>query len=849
MGADVSLEVFYDGAWHDLVTGKQVMAGQAITVTRGDNTAGQGPKPGRLTAKLDNTDDDLRPSNPESVLYETAGIGVPIRVSRGGVVRGHVQASEWAVDETSDFRRHPKRGSAWVDVQGAGLLEQVLSSPRLDSPIIRATLPLADLVGLWPCEEESQATTLSNLAPGGKPARVHGDVTFGDSSRPAGAARTVKAGAGSTMNGKYLPSTASGWTSVFAVQVVATLTGTFREVFRTVDSLSRSWIWEVSNTGHRITVVNSDGTQLDQDTITLTITAAQWWRCSLVVSYSGGTVSWEAWAHPGGDTAGGQGQLGSFAGTTTGTLRSWSRPDNAYTLDAGYCSIYGLSVGTSEGPDVYIAFDGHDEEPAGWRFARLLTELGFDWSWIGDPDDTVPMGPQPAETPAEILREIRDTEDGLIFDHRENLEVVMMTRVARYNQTPVTVQVTELAARPREVTTTDIANVVTASQRDGAEAVTADTTGPLGVTAKGALERTIDVNVSRQRLLPDLANWWLRRWTVNEPRYPTVTVNLAALSASRAAELADVDVGQVVEIVGYRPDPIRLHVLAISEPVGWPNAWSVTWTCEPDQLFQVAEYGVTRRDSSSTTLAATAQIGATSLSLTTVHYADRWSTTATPYDLAIGGQRFRVTTMGAVSGTGPYTQTATVVPSRNGIRKRLEAGTAVHLADPPRYALKGDAMPSGDIIYAEDFDRPKVRLIQQSAGTQTIATTDTTLTFGSGSEDYDTHSWHDESTNNSRVTVDRDGYVQITGSVVVANNTTVTVLMLSLFKNGAVQIGIARGKPSANNLSHEAGRTWTLDCTAGDYFELVATTAGASVSTISSGRFASTFEVTYLGPT
>lgn len=156
-------------------------------------------------------------------------------------------------------------------------------------------------------------------------------------------------------------------------------------------------------------------------------------------------------------------------------------------------------------------------------------------------------------------------------------------------------------------------------------------------------------------------------------------------------------------------------------------------------------------------------------------------------------------------------------------------------------------MAAGDIIAASDFDRPKVRLVQQSGGTQTINTTDTTLTFGTGSEVYDTHSWHDESTNNSRVTVDRAGYVQITGSVVVAANTTVTALMLSLFKNGGVQSGIARGKPSANNLSHEAGRTWTLECAAGDYFELVASTAGASVSSLSSGRFASTFEVEYRG--
>jgi hypothetical protein len=151
----------------------------------------------------------------------------------------------------------------------------------------------------------------------------------------------------------------------------------------------------------------------------------------------------------------------------------------------------------------------------------------------------------------------------------------------------------------------------------------------------------------------------------------------------------------------------------------------------------------------------------------------------------------------------------------------------------------------GDETMANDVNSPKVRLVQQAAGVQTINTTDTTLTFGSGSEDFDTNGWHDESTNNSRITVDRDGFVRIHGVVVVANNTTVTALMLTVARNGVVQAGIGRHKPAANNLSHSAEVTALLECSAGDYFELIATAAGASVATISSGRFASVFELEF----
>ena len=151
----------------------------------------------------------------------------------------------------------------------------------------------------------------------------------------------------------------------------------------------------------------------------------------------------------------------------------------------------------------------------------------------------------------------------------------------------------------------------------------------------------------------------------------------------------------------------------------------------------------------------------------------------------------------------------------------------------------------GDETLVNDVNRPKVRLVQQAAGVQTINTTDTTITFGSGSEDYDTNGWHDETTNNSRITVDRDGFVDIDGTLVVANNTTVTALSLTVFKNGVAQPPVGRDKPAAANLSHSVSVHAKLECVNGDYFELVGSTSGASVASISSGRFASVFELEF----
>lgn len=844
----VGFEVWFDGAWNDLVATAEVRSADGtISVRRGDGTVGTPVAPATATARLDNTTDRLRPSNPLSPLYETAGVGTPLRISRDDDVRGHVQASQWSADESPEFRRTPKRGKAWVDVEGAGLLQQIVASPRLDSPIIRGTRPLDFLIDFWPCEDESGASRLTNLVEGGAQARwAGGDLTLGSDDRPGGAARTVLTPSGVRVFGAFQSATGdgTGWTAVFAAKLPATMSATYQEFQSFTDTTGRRWVWEVNNANYRIQVYDSDGATLETRVGTYSTGPAGWARYSLTVSASGGTVSYETvWRPESG--VGIAGFTDSFAGAAAGLPRSWDRPANAYTVDGGLCSVYGVASTVVEGT-VYLAFDGYLAEPAAWRFARLMTELGYAWSWIGDPDDSMPMGPQPAETMAEILREIRDTEDGLIYDSRTLLEVVMMTRNARYNQTPIAVDVTDLVARPREVTDAAFANTITVGQRDGGEAVAVDVDGPLGTTAKGPYDQKVDVNVSDERLLAAIANWRLRRGTVNQPRYPTIEVNLFALGPARAAQLAAVDVGQALQITGIRADPVRVHVLTIAETIGWPNGWALTLTCEPDDVFQVGVYDESAYDSRSTTLAAAAEIGAGSLSLTTVRRGDVWSTTATP-ELTISGERVRVTSMGAVSGTGPYLQTATVVRSRNDIAKRLPAGAQVHVADPVRYALSGEgSMAAGDVIFASDFDRPLCRLVQQTL--QSIGTADTTLTFGASSENYDPYALHDEVTNNSRITFDRAGIWLVKGTVFVASNTAVTSLVATISINGGVIPARSKSKPAATAVTMSQEVTEIVSVSAGDYAELLGQCTGSATNSNVGSSFASTFMARYLGP-
>lgn len=155
-------------------------------------------------------------------------------------------------------------------------------------------------------------------------------------------------------------------------------------------------------------------------------------------------------------------------------------------------------------------------------------------------------------------------------------------------------------------------------------------------------------------------------------------------------------------------------------------------------------------------------------------------------------------------------------------------------------------MAAGDIIYASDFDRPFCKLVQQVL--QSIGTSDTALTFGAGSEDSDVYGLHDETTNTSRITVDRAGVWMFKGTVFIASNTAVTTLTATLAVNGTVRPARSRSKPAATaaTMSQEVMEIFSL--AASDYVELFGVCGASATNTSVGGSFASTFEAYYLGP-
>jgi hypothetical protein len=425
----------------------------------------------------------------------------------------------------------------------------------------------------------------------------------------------------------------------------------------------------------------------------------RWIMMHMEATYSGGTttigVYWRAVDDPDWEFF-----TVDYTGTPSVPYYSASAPPSGCTY-GHYVACTGFDADLRSS-DRFDAFIGHAGERASYRFGRLCDENNVPYYVSAGFDASQQMGAQAPDTLAGQFKEIAATEDSLIFDYRTELRVYMLSRADRYNQ-PAALTLdadgdpSGMPSLPAE--TTDelpIHNLVTAKQRDGGEYAAEDSTSPMGTQdppdGRGEYRQDVDVNVyDPARDLRQQAYWWLNRGTVDLPRFPKVTVNLAVLDADMLADVESVDVGSVIEIVNYRENTIRLYVLGYRETIG-THSRMIEFTCFPDQQFQVGVYGGTddytpRYDLATCTLDGDHTATDTTLALG-ITGDEAWSTTGEPYDLMISGERVTVTSMGARTGSaGAYSQTATVIRSGNGVVKTLPDGSPVHIATPGRWAL------------------------------------------------------------------------------------------------------------------------------------------------------------------
>ena len=166
----------------------------------------------------------------------------------------------------------------------------------------------------------------------------------------------------------------------------------------------------------------------------------------------------------------------------------------------------------------------------------------------------------------------------------------------------------------------------------------------------------------------------------------------------------------------------------------------------------------------------------------------------------------------------------------------------------------GDPVLASDIanLAAYTTGEPVGRLVQ--AATQNIAsgTTAVLLTFGAGSEDIDTHNYHDTSTNTDRVLPLIAGYYWVTAGLCIGGRTDFSTIEVSVTKNGVGMAPALRVNPGTNAQTQVFSTGTIVTCNgSSDYFGGMArqaNTAAATVATAISVQFASTLTWFLLRP-
>ncbi len=600
----------------------------------------------------------------------------------------------------------------WASIEGSGIRRRLTqgASP-LRSPFYRAVGALASVKAYWPVEDIAGATRIA--------AGLTGVATMAITGAPNLASDTTFAASAPlpTMNNSsfFAPVPVHAATGEVQVRLLtkltaATVAGAVIVRVFTSGSLSRYDVIYAAGVGGDLilawydgagALVGSTGTidfNIDNDPIRLSVEMTQ----------------------VGGDVSVGIGTL--VPGSITGLA---SVPVVVPGRTVGYCT--GVQIGPtlelvdepvghitvqSEVTDIYdvtAVLDAYAEERAGDRVQRLCNEQGVTLSLVGDTSDTEKMGAQKIATFATLVDQCADSDLGIVGERRDVFGISFRPRSTIYSQQPtLTLAYTGLDDLRPVDDDQKVRNDITVQRIDGSSARATLDSGPLSVLAPpagvGRYDEQIDVSLFEDAQIPAQASWRLMQGTIDEPRYPTISLNLAtggatggfASSAALTSAALDLDQGDLLVITGppawLPPDSIRQIAQGFVERIG-PFEYTIEVNCTPASAWDVGVYDQglppTRYDSDGATLNAgitSTATGPAALSLVTPAGKPLWTSSAGefPLNIEVGGE---LITLSAIAATASPQSATVSARSVNGVVKAHLAGAAVQVADFSVYAL------------------------------------------------------------------------------------------------------------------------------------------------------------------
>lgn len=690
---NVNPQLFYSGVWNFLPG----YASDGPTVIERGYTDEGTIRPSRLSMRInDAAAPTLNPSRPASLLYGLTGRGIPAAISCSGTVRAWMEAHTLTPDQDQAYVEGANRGKRWIDVEAYGPLYRIGQwTEDLQPPMTRTYMQYASLIGLWPGDDATMSTRVGL-------GRTALNFTAQDPAAPPGATACFVGQSTTSIVYSPLSSSSSGGFQVFFSSKLTGALPASPTPFFTWRANALFWSLEIDNTGTMYLKLYIGGVLIDNYAFAYagTVDPLLWtsWRAKTYQSAGNVVVELSFYNAGAGFIAG----ITRSNAATIDRLSSIRITGNALVATTRYAQIGAVS-GVADVIDSYAAvqsFNGWAGETTADRFTRLMTESAVPAAVAGTA--TTLMGPQKAGKLMDLLKECAATEDGLIYDKKDQLQTIFRTRRSRQIQgVLITLDALADVVPPftERVDNVGVANVITIVNRDGSTGSVTKTTGPMSSAAypsgigpfkAGALP-DVAVNLNNAAAdLPAMLAWYLARGTVPGPRFPSVTIEVGLRSPGLRTAASQAEIGNRIQVTNRMADPIELQIIGIREEIDI-FTWTFTFTCIPHTIFDVgSEDDMTHRlaayASNIITAPAPATTG-TSMVVGSVNPDDVWSTTSLPYPIIVAGEKMTVTACTAAALTsGTWRQTLTVTRSVNGVVKTQVAGTAVNVFAPYREA-------------------------------------------------------------------------------------------------------------------------------------------------------------------
>ncbi|MET7643052.1 hypothetical protein ABZS83_05285 [Streptomyces sp. NPDC005426] len=604
----------------------------------------------------------------------------------------------------------------WVPIEAAGILRRMGQGKKgLDSTLRRRIPSGPGMLAYWPMEDEQGATAAYSPLPNVLPLSVTG-LDFAAEDSLGGSSPLPKLKNPATLSARVPGTTTNGWQVEF-IYNLPTMPAAQTEIMRVAvtGAVLRTVVLYASTAGIRIEMLDKDDAVL------------AFFLNNSPLPIAAFTGAWNRLAIYSGDAGGGQTRVqatwrdvssniryyaSTFATTGQGrvtTVRgSWGAATEGMAI--GHLAVSATpGTGVSGSPPASTIFEGADDgfagESAVARMARLATEEAsqLDLSWrVGDTSTSSErMGPQRPNTLLDLLGETAETDGGILYERLDRAALVYRDRASLYNQR-VALALDYLAKGevppPLEPTEDDqrLRNDVTVTRSGGSSGRVVQDTGPLSVnpppSGVGPYDESLTLSLYDDTQPERIAGWRVHLGTVDEARYPTITVWLHA-----APHLIDtvlsMDIGDRLTIAHppawLPPDTIDQHALGYTEVLE-QFEWTLTYNCAPASPWQVGVEGdpvYARADTAGTVLNGGMSATTTICNVNTT-VGPRWVDSATypadfPFNIVVGGEVMRVN---SCIGTA-LSQSFSVTRSINGVVKAQTSGTDVRLATPTIAAL------------------------------------------------------------------------------------------------------------------------------------------------------------------